>query len=340
MTDDNPIESKSGGGKMRRMRWNVSWVILAAVLLAAPSMSGAQTYPSRPVRVVVPYVAGGPTDVYARILSKNLSEIMGSPFIIDNKGGAATIIGAEAVAQAKNDGYTLLFTVLTTFSSNPALYKALPYKVDDFAPIANVAAGSFVLAINPSLPVKTVPEFVAYVKANPGKVAMGSLGIGTGPYIVGSTFARVAGLELIEVPYKGSAAAITDLLAGNIGVYFDGLASALAQHKAGKVRILAVSSPKRSPVIPDIPTFTEAGYPELAVSAYWALLAPAGTPKEIIARLNAATLKAANEEGFKSRLLSDGVTLETTTPDGLTELIRRDADAWQRLIRPLNIPLQ
>ena len=314
--------------------------LVAAALLAPSAVDAADPYPTRPVKIVVPYVAGGPTDIYGRLLSKNLTEILGNQFIVDNKGGAATIIGAETVARALNDGYTLMFTVMTTVSSNPLLYQKLPYKVDDFVPIAEIATSTFVLAINPSLPVKTTAEFVAYVKANPGKVGMGSLGIGTGPYIVGKTFARVAGLDMIEVSYKGSAAAMTDLLGGNIGVFFDGLSSALPQYKAGKVRILAVASAKRNPAMPDVPTFAEQGYPDLVISAYWGLFAPAGTPKDIIAKLSAAAIKAANEDSFKSRLLNEGVPVETAGPEGLTDLIKRDTEAWRRAITPLNIPLQ
>ena len=315
-------------------------LLLPLLLLGATAVCAADPYPSQPVKIVVPYVAGGPTDVYARGLGKNLAEALGTPVIVENKGGAATMIGAEAVARAPNDGYTLLFTVLTTFSSNPHLYKKMPYKIDDFAPISVVATGTFVIAVGPSMAAKNVGEFVAYSKSNPGKVAMGSLGIGTGPDMVGKTFARLAGLDLIDVPYKGSSAALNDLLGGNIAVYFDGLASALAQHKAGKLRILAVAGNKRSPVVPDVPTFAELGYTDLAVPVYWALFAPAGTPKDIVARLNAAAVKAANEDTFKSRLLADGVTVETTTPEGLAEVIRNDSESWKKLITPLNIPAQ
>lgn len=312
----------------------------ALALHAAAQAVSAADYPTQPIKVVVPYVAGGPTDVYARGIGRNLAAILGTPVVIENKGGAATIIGTEAVARAPNDGYTLLFTVMTPFSSNPHLYKKLPYKVEDFAPIANVATGTFVLAVNPSVPARSVAEFVAHARANPGKVAMGSLGVGTGPDMVGKTFARLAGLEFIEVPYKGSAAAITDLLGGSIQVYFDGLASALVHHNAGKVRILAVAGSKRSPVVPDVPSFSELGYPDLAILAYWSLYAPAGTPADVVARLNAATVKAAHEESFKARLLSDGVTVETSTPEGLVQIIRQDSESWKRLIGALRIAPQ
>ena len=316
------------------------WMLLATALLGATAAPAADPYPTKPIKVIVPYVAGGPTDVYARMLSKSLSDSLGTPVIVENKGGAATIIGAEAAARSPNDGYTLMFSVLTTVSSNPLLYKKLPYKVEDFAPIAEVARSTFVLAMSPTLPVNTAQEFVTYVKANPGKVAMGSLGIGTGPYIVGKTLARVAGLDMIEVSYKGSAAAMTDLLGGSIGVFFDGLSSALPQYKAGKIKVLAVASPKRNPTMPDVPTFTELGFRDLEISAYWAFFAPAGTPKDILAKLAAAATTAANDDSFKNHLLSEGVTVETSTPEGLTDLIKRDTEAWQRAITPLNMPLQ
>ena len=312
----------------------------SALMLAGGKAIAADPYPAKPIKVIVPYVAGGPTDVYARMLAKTMGDSLGVPVIVENKGGAATIIGAEVAARAPNDGYTLMFTVMTTVSSNPLLYKKLPYKVEDFAPIAEVARSTFVLAMSPTVPVNTAQEFVGYVKANPGKVAMGSLGIGTGPYIVGKTFARVAGLDMIEVSYKGSAAAMTDLLGGQIGVYFDGLSSALPQYKAGKLKVLAVASPKRNPTMPEVPTFTELGYKDMEMSAFWAFFAPAGTPKDVLAKLSAAATKAANDDAFKNHLLSEGVTVETSTPEGLTDLIKRDTDAWQRAITPLNIPLQ
>ena len=308
----------------------------AAVLLAANAT--AQSYPDKPVRVVVPYVAGGATDIYARLISKNLSDVLEKQFIVDNRGGAATIIGAQTAAQAPKDGYTLLFTVSATFSANPHLYKKLPYSTDDFAPIAMVGRSSgWTLSVHPSMPAKNVLELIAFAKTRPGQVIMGSLGRGSGPYLVGKSFERMAGLKFIEISYKGSAEAMRDLIAGHIAVYCDGLAGALPQHQAGRLRIVAITGPKRSPLLPAVPTLVESGYPELALTNFWALLAPAGTPAEIIKRLHAATLKATDNENFRSRLMAEAVNPETSTPAELADMIKRDTETWRRLITALNI---
>lgn len=315
--------------------------ITGVFVVSAACFSGsavAQAYPEKPVRIVVPYVAGGATDIYARILSKNLSEVLEKPFIVDNRGGAATIVGAQVAAQAPKDGYTLLFTVSATFSANPHIYKKLPYSIDDFSPIAMVGrSGGWTLSIHPTMPVKNVKELVAVAKARPGEVVMGSLGPGSGPYLVGKSFERLAGVKFVEVSYKGSAEAMRDLIAGHIQVYCDGLAGALPQHQAGKLRIVAITGPKRSPLLPDVPTLVESGYPELALTNFWALLAPAGTPAEIIKRLHAATIKATEYEIFRSRLMSEAVVPETSTPAGLAEMIKKDTDTWRRLISALNL---
>ncbi len=312
--------------------------VASAVVLSGSAI--AQTYPDKPVRVIVPYVAGGATDIYARLLSKNLGEILGRTFVVDNRAGAATIVGAQAAAQAPKDGYTLLFTVSATFSANPHLYKKLPYSVDDFAPIAMVGRSSgWTLSVHPSMPVKNVKELIAFVKARPAQVVMGSLGRGSGPYLVGKSFERLAGIKLIEVSYKGSAEAMRDLIAGHIAVYCDGLSGALPQHQAGKLRIVAITGPKRSPLVPDVPTMAESGYPEMVLTNFWALLAPAGTPAEIIKRLHEATIKAAEHESYRSRFIADGGIFETSSPSGLSEMIKRDTETWRRLIVALNLPL-
>lgn len=297
----------------------------------------AQSYPEKPVRIVVPYVAGGATDLYARILSKNLSEVLDRTFVVDNRPGAATIVGAQAVAQALKDGYTLLFTVSATFSANPHLYKKLPYAVDDFTPVAMLGRSSgWTISLHPSLPARNIKDLIAFVKTRPEQVVMGSLGRGSGPYLVGKSFERLAGLKFVEVSYKGSAEAMRDLIAGHIAVYCDGLAGALPQHQAGKLRIVAISGPKRSSLVPEVPTLVESGYPELALTNFWALFAPAGTSPEIIKRLHAAAIKSADQENYRSRLTADGVVPETSTSAGLSEFVKRDTETWRRLITALN----
>ena len=314
---------------------------LAFLVLAALGAGAlAQTYPVKPVRIVVPYVAGGATDVYARVVGRGLSDQLGQQFFIENRPGAATIIGAQAVAQASKDGYTLLFTVSATMSANPRLYQQLSYKPEDFAPVGLMGSSDgWTIAVHPSIPAKSIKEFVAFAKARPSQLVMGSLGPGSGPFLVGKTFERLAGLKFTEVSYKGSAEAMRDLLAGQISLYCDGIAGALQQHKAGKLRILAITGPKRSPQLPDAATLLESGYADLVVTNWWGLFAPVGTPADIVTRLNAALVKTVERDDFRARLANDGVNAESSTPAALGDMIKRDAGIWRRIIEPLHIPL-
>ena len=315
--------------------------LLLLVLLGALSLRAhAQSYPVKPVRIVVPYVAGGATDIYARVVGKGLSEELGQNFIVENRPGAATIIGAQAVAQAPKDGYTLLFTVSATLSANPHLYKQLPYKFEDFAPVGLAGQSQgWTLSIHPSIPAKSVPQFVAFAKARPGSVVLGSLGAGSGPFLVGKTFERLAALQFTEVSYKGSAEAMRDLLAGHIGMYCEGIAGALAQHKAGRLRMLATTGPKRSPEAPDVSTLNELGYTDLTLTNLWGLYAPTGTATDTITRLNTAMVRVVERDAFRTRLAADGVNAESSTPAALGELIKRDIEIWRRIIPPLKLPL-
>ncbi len=322
---------------MKTCRW---WLWALWMLLSQFATVFAQGYPVKPVRIVVPYVAGGATDVYARVVGRGLTEQLGQQFVIENRPGAATIIGAQAVAQAPKDGYTLLFTVSATLSANPHMYKQLSYKTDDFAPVGLMGTShGWTIAVHPSVPAKSIKEFAAFAKQRPSQLVMGSLGPGTGPFLVGKTFERLAGLSFTEVSYKGSAEAMRDLLAGQISVYCDGIAGALQQHKAGKLRILAITGPKRSPELPAVGTLLEAGYSDLVVTNLWGLFAPAGTPADIITRLNAAMVKTVERDDMRARLASDGVNAESSTPAALGDMIRRDSGIWRRIIEPLRLSL-
>ena len=244
------------------------------------------------------------------------------------------------MAQAPKDGYTLLFTVSATLSANPHLYKQLSYKPEDFAPIGLMGSShGWTIAVHPSVPAKSIKDFVAFAKTRPSQLVMGSLGPGTGPFLVGKTFERLAGLSFTEVSYKGSAEAMRDLLAGHISVYCDGIAGALQQHKAGKLRILAITGPKRSPELPDVVTLLESGYSDLVVTNLWGLFAPAGTPADIITRLNAAMVKTVERDDIRARLANDGVNAESSTPAALGDMIKRDSGIWRRIIEPLRITL-
>ena len=316
-------------------------LVLAAglflALFATHASAQAQAWPQRTVRVVVPYVPGGPTDIYARIIAKNLGETFKQQFIVDNKPGAATIVGAQAAAQAPRDGYTLLFSVAGTVSANPWLYKELPYKPDDFTPISLVGTSRYTLTIDANLPARNLKEFVEYVKARPGKVAMATLGSGSGGYFAAKTFEQVYGLDMIETTYKGTADALRELLAGRVALYPDGISGVLGLHKAGKVRIIAVTSTTRSPDLPDVPTMVEQGYPDFIVTNWFALFGLTGTPADIINRLNAATVKIVAGEEFRSRLIANGIDPESSTPAELAALIKRTSDISRKMITALKI---
>ena len=311
--------------------------MLASVMLGIGAPSFAQSYPQRPVRIIVPYSPGGATDVYARIMAKHMGDTFGQPFIVENKAGAATIIGAEAVASAKPDGHTLLFSVAATVATNQFLYKKLPYKPEDLMPISLVGTSRYTLTINADLPAKNIQEFVKYVKDRPGKVVMATLGSGSGGYLAAKNFEKVYGLDMIEVPYKGSADANHALLSGTAALYPDGISGVLALHKAGRVRIIAVTSTTRSPDIPDVPTMVELGFPDFIVSNWFALFAPRGTPPDIVAQLNAAVVKTVASSEFRSALLQNGIDPESSTPAELGALIRRTTEANRKMLGQLGI---
>ena len=315
--------------------------VVAVLLCALGSLAAGMAcaaYPEKTVRIVVPYVPSGATDLYARILAKNMGEIFRQQFIIENRPGAATIVGAQAVAQAPKDGYTLLFTVANTLSANPWLYKELPYKAEDFAPVALVGVNRYyTVTVDAGLPVRNVREFVDYAKARPGQLAMGTLGSGSGGYFTGKMFEQVYGLNMIETTYKGTADALRELLGGRVAMYPDGISGVLALHKAGKVRILAVTHTARHPELPDVPTMVELGFPDFVVSNWFALLAPAGTPEPVIGALNAAAVKVVAGEEYRTRLIANGVSPESSTPAELAALIRRTSEISRKMITTLKI---
>ena len=320
----------------RHFSFALSCILAAAI---AP-LQNALGYPTSNVRIVVPYAPGGATDIYARFVAKSLTDQLGGPFLVENRAGASTIVGAQAVARAAKDGSTLLFTTSTTFSSNPLLFKSLPYKIEDFAPVALVGTSRLTLTISATLAPKTIEEFVEYVRARPGKVAMATIGTGSTTYLAGKTFERVYGLNMIDAPYKGSPEALRALLAGEVNLYPDGIAGVLALHKTGKVRIIAVTSARRSPDLSDVPTMAELGFPDFIVTNWFALLAPAGTPLDVITRLNGATTRLVGTEEFRALLGKGGVEAESGSPESLGTLMKWHSDVTRKIIAPLNLPMQ
>lgn len=315
---------------------------LLAALPLAPWMARAQAaWPSKPVRIVVPFAAAGTTDLLARALSPELSRVFGQPFVVDNKPGAGGNTGAAEVAKAAPDGHTLLMGTVGTHAINPSLYPKMPYDhVKDFAPVTLVAGVPNVLVMNPGaaqrLGVGTVADLVKALKANPGKLNMASSGNGTSIHLAGELFKSMTGTYMVHIPYRGSGPALIDLMAGSMDVMFDNLPSALPHIRSGKLKALAVTSAVRSAALPDLPTVAEAGGPALQgyeASSWFGLLAPAGTPADIVGRVQAETAKALGTAALKERLQSQGAIPSGNSPAEFAKLIADETAKWARVVK-------
>jgi tripartite-type tricarboxylate transporter receptor subunit TctC len=305
-----------------------------AIAFAASSLQvQAQPYPNQPIRLIVPFAAGGPSDVLARAFSQKLGEDLGQPVIIDNKPGAGTNLAAEFVARSKPDGYTIFLMMVGTQAINEALYKKLSYNtVKDFAPITLVASSSLMLVANPSVPVKNVNDLIAFAKANPGKVNFGSSGTGTPLHLGGELFNVQAGTDITHVPYKGAAPALTDVLGGQIQTAMIGTPAALPYVKSGKLTAIGVTSLKRSPNAPEVPAIAET-LPNFEVELVYALVAPAGTPNAIIKRLNTQMGTILNNPEVKTQLASRGFDVQTSTPEQLGAYIKAEVTKWAPIVK-------
>jgi tripartite-type tricarboxylate transporter receptor subunit TctC len=308
----------------------------AAALPAVLRVARAQAYPTRPVRLIVGFPAGGGADTLARLTAQWLSERLGQQFVIENRPGAGTNIATEAVVHAPADGHTLLLVGLPN-ATNATLFERLNFNfIRDIAPVAGIARVAFVLLVNPSLPAKTFLEFLAYAKANPAKVNMASSGSGTPSHIAGELFKMMAGVNMLHVPYRGDVPAITDLLGGQVQVYFGTLSGSIEYIRSGKLRALAVTTATRSEMLPDVPTVGEF-VPGYEASTWSGVGAPKGTPIEIVDKLNNEINAALAHPKFKARLADLGVTTLALTPADFGKLIADDTEKWGKVIRALNI---
>lgn len=306
--------------------------VVATLILSMPCAVEAQTYPDRHIKIVVPLTAGSPVTVIARVVTSELSSRLGQTVIIDNQPGGGSIIGTKAVARSNPDGYTLLFAAVSHVIS-PALRSDAGYDpIKDFAPIAVTGASSWVMVVAPSVPAKTLSEFVAYAKENPGKLNFG-FGTGTGPHLIGEMFKKETGTDIADINYKGGAGAITDMLGGRIQLNFGTIATLLPLIQSGKVRALAVTSKNRSHDLPDVPTMIESGYPRLTYSLWTGLLAPAGTPVDIINKVNAAINESVKSESISGKLSKLGVQAETGSPEDFRALIAKDQAGWAAMAK-------
>jgi tripartite-type tricarboxylate transporter receptor subunit TctC len=323
-----------------RARSALAGCLLTVAAFAATPITAAD-YPTRPIKLVVPYAAGGPTDVLGRLVGEFLGRDLKQPVIVENKAGAQGAIGAEIVARSEPDGYTLFVTAASIIVLNPMLYKKLPYDpTKDFRMLALVTDLPVLMEVHPSVPAKTVAEFVAYAKANPGKVNFGSAGTGGTIHLAGEMFKQMAGIEMTHVPYRGAGPALTDLISGNIQVMFDTLSTALPPVKSGLVRALGVSSEKRSPDVPDVPTVSESGYPDYRVSVWYGIAAPAKLPDDIAQKVSASLDRALNDDAFRASLEKIGFPVfRPRSAASIAEFIDADRARWSAVIKQLNISL-
>jgi tripartite-type tricarboxylate transporter receptor subunit TctC len=315
-------------------------VLLASMLPAGWAQSAAQTYPNKPVRLIVPFAPGGFTDVVARILGLRLSAAMGQQFVIENKAGAGSIIGTDFVAKSPPDGYTLVM-VSTTHVISPWIYKSLPYDpIKSFTPVSKLVDSAYVLLVNPKVPARNVQELIALAKAAPDTIHYASSGNGSAQHLMGGLFVSMTGAKLQHVPYKGSGGATTDLVAGVVESSFAGVPNALSQVPAGRLKALAVTTAKRIPQLPDVPTLQEAGVPGYEASVWLALLAPAGTPADIVNKLNLEIGKLMASPDTQKALFDAGVEVAPSSPEAMSSYLVQELARWGKVVKDTGIKLE
>jgi tripartite-type tricarboxylate transporter receptor subunit TctC len=314
------------------------FALVIALLSAAPAF--AQSYPDRPIRIIVPTPAGGPVDVMARLIAGALPVSLGQNVFVENKPGAGNTLGSRLAAEAAPDGYTLMVSAASGLIMSPMIYSTAGYDASSFAPVALVAETPQLLVVNPQLPAKTVAELVAFVKANPGKLNYSTGGIGTLPHLSAELFKQITGTNIVHVPYKGGGPALVAVVAGETQITFDTVATSLPQARDGKLRVLAVVGPKRVAELPDVPTMREQGFPTISTGAWTALLAPKATPPVIIAKLNAAVNKTLESEPMKSTLAKLGAQPRGGTPQALADYMANETKKWKPIVAALNLKVE
>jgi len=318
--------------------------LLAAVVLslAAPlAQAQAPAYPAKPIRLIVPFGPGSTVDIMARALAGPLFEQMQQSIVVENRAGAGGSVGVDAIAKAPRDGYTVGIGTTGPLTINPALQGRMSFDtLADLAPVSLIATGPNAILINPGLAVRSVKDLVAYGKAHPDELNFASAGVGSTNHLAGELFKSVAGIQMVHVPYKGNAEALADLMSGRVQVLFSGLPPVMAQVQAGKVRVLAIAGPSRAASLPDVPTVADAGLPGAEVLVWYGLLAPAGTPREVIARLNAEVVKAMARAEIRARFLEAGSDPASSTPEEFSRMIRADLAKWKKVISTANIKVE
>lgn len=325
---------------MRLFRFCAAVIVVGGVSLAhAQTSNRTETaYPVKPIRVVVPFAPGGPSDIFVRAIGPRLTEAWGQPVVVDNRGGAGGVIGIEVVTRASPDGYTLLLGASGALVINPALNPKLPYdSFKDLAPITRVVINPQLLALHPSLAANNVQELIQIARAKPGQINYASVGTGSSPHLGMEMLKAMAAINLTHIPYKGTAPALTDLLAGQVQLMFTSMATVLPHVRTGRIKGIAVGSAKRSPAVPDIPTVAESGVPGFDYVTWFAFFAPAATPASVIARLNGELVRILAEPALMQYFSSQGAEPSATTPAGFAQYMRDEHERWKRVIRSANI---
>jgi len=303
-------------------------------MLACSAHVTAQTYPLKPVRLISPYASGGGSDTLARILGQKLYEAWGQPVVVENRPGAAGTLGAETVARATADGYTLLVTPSAVLTINPHLYAKLRYDTfKDFVPVTMASNSPYLLVVHPKIPASSVKELIAYAKMNPGKMNYSSSGNGSSTHLAGVLFNNMAGVEIVHIPYKGAAPAIVDLLAGNIQMRFSSVVPVLPHVRSGRLRGIAISSPQRYGPLPDMPTIAESGLPGYAVESFYAVVAPAHTPRAIVSKINAEVVRNLRSPEVAAHMAADGAEVIGSSPEELAKALRDDYARWAQPVK-------
>jgi tripartite-type tricarboxylate transporter receptor subunit TctC len=312
------------------------WAACAAVALFS-GLAAAQAYPSRPIRLVVPYPAGGTSDLTARVVAQKVSQTIGQPIVVDNKGGAAGTIGADFVAKSAPDGYTLLLTD-TTFAIVPSLAQKLPYDpLKDFAPITLGIKVPSLVVVNPALPIRNLQDLMEYARKNPGKIAYGSGGVGTAVHLAGAFLGNIAGAEMIHVPYRGAGPAIADVVSGQIQMVIPSMPTVVSFVNAGQLRALAITASKRSEQVPNVPTVAEAGLPNYDATSWYGFSAPAGTPRAIVDRLHREITQALADKEVRDTLVKQGAEMSPTTPEQFAAFIADEMKKWDKVARDAHV---
>ena len=322
------------------MRHRVRPIVYVSAMLAmcATLEAAAQDFPTRPIKLVIPYPVGGTLDIVGRNIGQLASTSLGQPIVPDNQPGATGVLAHGQIARAAPDGYTIGISGLSPLALAPHQYKSLPYHpIRDFSYLACFGETPLVLDVAADLPVRTIADLVAYAKANPGKLNFGSAGLGNAAHLAAELFKKAAGIDIVHVPYKGNALAMTDLVAGRIQILFDPPQTTLPQVAAGKIRSLGVTSRTRFPGLPDVPSIAEAGYPDYVFSIWYAMIAPAGVPAPVVARLNGEINKVVRDPAVKQRFAASGSALYESTPEACTALAQKEYDQWKRVFADLGI---